>query len=74
VFRTPGGEKVKLSLARRGNDVLVDPWPFGVDEIELQIPAARMPGTTYASDDALRAAFASAGAEVLTARVLPGRG
>jgi hypothetical protein len=73
VFRTPGGEKVKLSLARRGNDVLVDPWPFAVNEIALQIPAARVPGTTYASDDALRAAFASAGAEVLTARVLPGR-
>ena len=73
-YRRPGGgEKVKLSLGRRGNDVLVDPWPFRVDEIALQIPATRLPGKPYASDDALRAAFASALSEVLTARVLPGR-
>ncbi len=74
VFRKPSGEKVRLSLGRRGNDVLVDPWPFGVNEIALQIPATRVPGKTYPSDDALRAAFASGSAEVLTARVLPGRG
>ena len=73
VFRQPGGAKVKLSLGRRGNDVLVDPWPFAVGEIALQIPATRVPGGPYASDDALRAAFASAPSEVLTARVLPGR-
>jgi len=73
VFRQPGGEKVKLSLGRRGNDVLVDPWPFRVNEIALQIPARRVPGQPYASDDALRATFTSAPSEVLTARVLPGR-
>jgi hypothetical protein len=74
VIRRPGGgEKVKLSLGRRGNDVLVDPWPFTADEIALQIPATRLPGKLYASDDALRAAFASAPSEVLIARVLPGR-
>ena len=74
VFRKPGGDKVKLSLGRRGNDVLVDPWPFAKNEIALQIPATRVPGKPYASDDALRTAFASAPSEVLTARVLPGRG
>jgi hypothetical protein len=75
VFRKPAGEKVKLSLARRGNDVLVDPWPFAVSEVEVQIPACRVPGKTYGSDDELRAAYGAAGgAEVLTARVLPGRG
>lgn len=72
VFRAPGGEKVKLNLARRGSDVLVDPWPFATSEIGLQIPACRIPGKTYGSDDELRAAYGAAGAEVLTARVLPG--
>ncbi|HEV2294973.1 MAG TPA: DUF3891 family protein [Tepidisphaeraceae bacterium] len=73
VFRKPAGEKVKLSLARRGNDVLVDPWPFATREIALQIPACRVPGKAYGSDDELRAAYSAGSAEVLTARVLPGR-
>lgn len=73
VFREPGGAKMKLSLARQGNDVLVDPWPFGVDEIALDIPASRVPGTAYEKEDKFRAVYSAAPAEVLKARVLPGR-
>ncbi|MGB7157596.1 MAG: DUF3891 family protein [Tepidisphaeraceae bacterium] len=73
VFLQPNGAKVKLSLGRLGNDVLVDPWPFAIGEIELEIPAARLPGTPYDSDDAFRAAYAAAPAEILKARVLPGQ-
>jgi hypothetical protein len=73
VFKQPAGEKVKLSLARRGNDVLVDPWPFAVGEVALDIPACRIPGRQYATDEALRAAFSAGSAEVLKVRVLPAR-
>jgi hypothetical protein len=73
VFRQPGGEKVKLSLSRRGNDVLVDPWPFASGEVALEIPACRVPAAPYASNDALRAVYCKSPAEVLKARVLPGR-
>jgi hypothetical protein len=73
VFLQPGGEKVKLSLGRRGNDVFVDPWPFETKVIELQIPATRVPAQPYGSDDQLRATYGSAPAVVLTAHVLPGK-
>ena len=74
VFRQPGGEKVKLSLGRRGNDVLVDPWPFDVKEIALQIPATRVPTQPYESDEHFRAMYGAAPAVILKARVLPGKG
>ena len=73
VFRAPGREKVKLSLARHGDDVLVDPWPFGIGQIALQIPALRVPARSYESDDELRGTFAAAPAVIINARVLPGR-
>ena len=73
VFRQPGGAKVKLSLARRGNDVVVDPWPFGVDVVDLQIRASRVPARAYESDEALRAAYGAAPAVTIHARVLTGR-
>jgi len=73
VFRRPGGDKVKLNLSRRGNDVLVDPWPFTAREIKLDIPACRVPGHPYDNDDKFRAVFAAASAEVIHARVLPAR-
>ncbi len=71
MFRRPGGEKVKLSLTREGNDVRVDPWPFLAREVELEIPASRVPRKPYGSDDALRAEYASADAIILKSRVLP---
>jgi len=71
VFLTPGGDKVKLSLSRTGNDVRVDPWPFGVGAVALDIPAARLPGEPYASIDAFRAAYVSAPAEIVKSRVVP---
>jgi hypothetical protein len=73
LFRRPGGEKVKLSLGRSGNDVLVDPWPFTAREIKLDIPATRVTGGPYENDERFRAVFASAPAEVIHARVLPAR-
>lgn len=71
VLEQPGGSKLKLALAREGNDVTVAPWPFSVDAIELQIPVTRIPGRVYANVDELRAAYATGQSEVLTCHVLP---
>jgi hypothetical protein len=72
VMPQPGAAPLKLDLKRQGNDVLVDPWPFGVEEIELKIPACRVPAKKYASEEEFRDAFTSCSAEIITARVIPG--
>ena len=71
VYMTPGGEKVKLSLERRGNDVHVGPWPFDTDEIALPIPACRFPARPFANETAFREALNKAPAEVLVVHVRP---
>src|SRR5688572_5232713 len=58
VYRSPGGDAVKLALKRNGNDVHVDPWPFDTDEIVLQIPASRLPAKPFEDEAAFRAALA----------------
>ena len=70
VFLQPAGEKVKLKLSRRGDDVIVDPWPFAAREITLEIPATRVPGKPYPSAEAFRAAFQSGSREIIRAKVL----
>jgi hypothetical protein len=43
VFATPGDKPLQLTMHRDGNGALiVDPWPFNVDEIILSVPAWRM--------------------------------
>lgn len=70
VFPRPGGAPVRLNLARVGNDVTVDPWPFSRDAVELMIPVTRVPATKFANVEEFRAAYASGSAEVLTCRVI----
>jgi hypothetical protein len=71
VLERPGGAPLRLSLSRQDNDVIVDPWPFSVERVELKIPVTRIPGRKYANADDLRAAYAAGGAEVLTSVVTP---
>ena len=71
VLPQPGGAPLKLKLARQGDDVTVDPWPFGRPMIELKIPATRVPNKTFAKVEEFRAAYASGSAEILTCRVIP---
>ena len=68
----PGGSRVKLSLARNGNDVLVTPWPFLPPQVELMIPVSRVPGKKYKDVAEFRAAYGEAPAEIITAIVRPG--
>jgi hypothetical protein len=69
---SPGGEKLKLSLRREDNDVVVEPWPFSVERVELMVPAARVPGKRYASEKELREVLASAPAEIISCTIRGG--
>ena len=71
VMPQPGGAPFKLDLARDGNDVRVDPWPFDQAEIELMIPVCRIAGKKYANVDELRAAYNAGSNEIITSRVTP---
>jgi hypothetical protein len=67
--RHPGGDKIKFTFTRQGNDIVLAPWPFSRAEIEVKIPGCRVPAKTYKDDAELRAVYAGAAAEVITARV-----
>jgi hypothetical protein len=67
----PGAKPIKLAVARRGDDVTVDPWPFDQPRIELKIPVCRIAAKRYATNDELRAVFPCGCAEVLTCTVMP---
>jgi hypothetical protein len=73
VYPKPCGTPVRLKMARRGNDLMVAPWPFAESQLELKIPATRVPNRAYANDDELRQVFAAAPAELITARLIPAR-
>lgn len=71
VLERPGGTPLHLNLARAGNDVVVTPWPFNVESVELKIPAVRLPARPYDSVEAFRAAYTAADSELVTCRILP---
>jgi hypothetical protein len=71
VMPEPGAAPLRLSLSRRGDDVLIDPWPFALAEIELKIPLSRLPAEKFADEDQFRDAYARCSAEILTCRVMP---
>jgi hypothetical protein len=67
----PGGEKSKLALQREGNDVLVEPWPFSVERVELMVPAMHVPGKRFASEKEFRDVYKQAPAEIFSSIVRP---
>ncbi len=67
----PGGDGVKLTMHRDGNNLRVAPWAFDEKEIELQIPICRIHSRTYANDADLQKAVADGSAEIITAWVIP---
>jgi hypothetical protein len=72
VMPQPGAAPLRLHLKRDGNDVLVDPWPFGVAEIGLMIPALRVPGNRYESDEELREAMRTGQSQIISCHVRSG--
>jgi hypothetical protein len=73
VYPAPGGAPLRLKLGRRGNDLMISPWPFADRLIELKIPARRVPGRAYVSEREFQDVFAAAPAEIITARLIPAR-
>lgn len=69
VLFQPGGEKTRLKLSRDGEDIHVNPWPFDIDEIAIEIPARRVPGIVYESRDAFHAALKCAKSESIVLRL-----
>ena len=65
---------IRFNIARRGDDVLIDPWPFDQPQIELKIPVCRIEAKRYANNDELRAIVPCGGSEILTCIVMPGGG
>jgi hypothetical protein len=73
LYPAPGKTPLRLKLGRRGNDLMVSPWPFADNDVELKIPATRVPKRAYVDDEELRRTFAAAPAELITARLIPAR-
>jgi hypothetical protein len=71
VLPHPGGAPLRFSLERRDKDVVVDPWPFDQERVELMIPVCRIAAKAYEDDVDLHAALASGASEVLTCAVIP---
>lgn len=64
-----GAPSVDLRLDHREKDLLaIDPWPFGVPRIELQIPAKRLPATPFTDVEAFRTAYREAAVEMVKLR------
>jgi hypothetical protein len=73
VMPRPGAAPIRFSIARRGDDVLIDPWPFDQPQIELKIPVCRIAAKPFSNNDELRAIVPCGGSEILTCMVMPGK-
>jgi hypothetical protein len=67
----PGAKSIKFAIARRGDDVTIDPWPFDQPQVELKIPVCRIAAKRYENNDELRAIVPCGGSEILTCIVMP---
>ena len=68
-----GAEQVTLALTEGGGVLAIDPWPFARPELVLEWRGRRFaPGTRWTDEATMRAAFAAAPTERLTARLVPG--
>jgi hypothetical protein len=73
VHPATGAPAIDLRLQHREKDLLaIDPWPFGVAKIELQVAAKRLPATPFADVEAFRRAYVEATQEMLTLRLVRG--
>jgi len=59
VYPRPGVEPIDLHLRNLGEWTLrIDPWPFDVPRIELQVPYRQVPAHAYATVEDFRAVYA----------------
>jgi hypothetical protein len=62
-----------IRVSRTSDDVnlRVDPWPFGVERVDVSVPYRRVPGTSFPDEEAFRAVFRDADVELLQVVVRP---
>lgn len=67
----PDGGNVKVEATRWGGDgVVLDPWPFRVQEVRVEVPARHLGADRLGSDEELRRAFRDAAPSTLSWRLL----
>ncbi|HEX8524308.1 MAG TPA: DUF3891 family protein [Tepidisphaeraceae bacterium] len=66
-----GAPRIRYSLQRNHNDLLIHPWPFDKPELSLQIPACRVPARQYKDQADFLSQLRGASAEVINAVVRP---
>jgi hypothetical protein len=70
VLKTPTAAPIKLRVRKDVSGVVsVDPWPFDVKTIELQIPCRRVPGKRFESLEAFCECYRKGGNEILSVRL-----
>ena len=68
-----GSVAMELTMSHPQPDtVTVDPWPFGTNRIELEVPARRVPSEPFASVEGFREAYARAEPFVHKLTIRPG--
>jgi hypothetical protein len=68
----PGGPEVELLLSGDGGQAFVlDPWPFQVAELALEVPVRLVPDRPYSGDQEFRACFAAAAMRRQTVHLRP---
>jgi hypothetical protein len=70
VYARLGSSPVTLRLTRDASHaIVVDPWPFDAVELDFSIPARRVAGGPFATDEALREAYANATSEQIKVKL-----
>jgi hypothetical protein len=65
VIPSPGNAPLSIRVTRKSDDVHVDPWPFGLDRIEVSVPYRRTRSGTFPDEHAFREMYANAPVELL---------
>ncbi len=72
VFPRPGGEPVEFRLDHpRAGHLVLTPWPFDVESIELSIRGRRLPADPFKSESDFRLAYAAAAEEAFSISIRP---
>jgi hypothetical protein len=71
VMTRVGGNAIQLSLKRERNNLLVNPWPFEMEKIVVEIPFKRVRAERFASEEAFRAKYSAAPRELIETKVVP---
>jgi len=70
VLRSPTHKEIKLRLTKNSAGVVrVNPWPFDINQIEMQVPCRRVPGRRFESVEEFRKCYAEAVNESITVRL-----